>query len=69
MTTRKGRSSQYRVYLLRLWVEGGSEAQPAGRWRFSLESPTSHERRGFGQLEDLCRFLRREIERTEQDET
>ena len=46
----------YLSYLLRLWRVSGE----AGVWRASLESPLTHESRGFGSLEDLFGFLRRQ---------
>ena len=51
MTTRQ---RHYRAYLLRLWqIDDGDMAA----WRASLETPGTGERRGFGSLEELCRWL------------
>lgn len=48
----------YRSYLLRLW-----QAHIDGElvWRASLQSPHTHERRGFANLEALFTFLENEI--------
>mgnify|MGYP001826066178 CR=1 FL=1 len=47
----------YRSYLLRMW-----QAHVDGElvWRASLQSPSSRERRGFTNLEDLFTFLESE---------
>jgi hypothetical protein len=50
----------YVAYLLRLWVEKGSEVI---RWRASLQDPHSDKRLGFAHVEDLFDFLRRETEK------
>jgi hypothetical protein len=57
--TRKdaGRRTDYLSYLLRLWRN--SEERFA--WRASLTSPDTGERVGFASLDDLVRFLRRQI--------
>ena len=44
------------VYLLRIWEERG-EHPPTTLYRYSLEDPHSHDRRGFGDLEHLIAFL------------
>lgn len=45
----------YRAYMLRLWrVE---EAQ-GDLWHASLEDPRTGQRQGFGDLEELMRYLR-----------
>ena len=49
--------SEYRVYLLRLW-RPGRDAE--GGWRASLQEPLSDERIGFGSLDALLAYLRRE---------
>ena len=48
----------YRSYLLRLW-----QAHADGElvWRASLQSPHTHERRGFASLADLFTFLESEV--------
>jgi hypothetical protein len=58
----------YLSYLLRLWRAGeGSELSVddqacAGSWRASLENAQTGERVGFGGVEELCRFLKRQID-------
>ena len=48
----------YRSYLLRLWqADTGGETV----WRASLQSPHTHQRRGFANLADLFTFLENEI--------
>jgi hypothetical protein len=47
----------YHAYLLRLWSDGDSPQQ----WRFSLEDPHTHTRRGFASLDELLAFLQKEI--------
>ncbi len=55
MTERK----RYFSYLLRVWLaEEGSQPQ----WRASLEDPLTGERQGFSSLEDVCRYLKRQIQ-------
>lgn len=49
-------SPEYISYLLRLWRVSGE----VKTWRASLESPFTHESRGFGGLEELFGFLRRQ---------
>lgn len=53
----------YRVYMLRFWLEGNQSADPAPAWRFSLEDPHTGDRFGFADCEDLYAFLDREISR------
>jgi len=43
-----------RVYLLTVWQETGQEA---GIWRFRLEDPHTHWRRGFVNAQDLISIL------------
>jgi hypothetical protein len=52
------RKTDYQSYLLRL-RRVDNAGQPV--WRFSLESPGSHERRVFGSLEELFAFLETQI--------
>jgi hypothetical protein len=52
MTTRQ---RFYRSYLLRMWQVADGEAL---LWRASVEVPGTGERRGFGSLEELCRWIR-----------
>lgn len=49
--------SSYRVYVLRSWQEGRASSRSPGVWRFSLEDPTTRQRRGFADLESLMSFL------------
>lgn len=51
----------YISYLIRLW-----QIRSAGElvWRVSLESPSTGERRGFANLDDLFCFLQRQISPT-----
>jgi len=49
--------SDYQVYLLRLWRECAAENEVEEVWRFTLESPATHHRRGFESLEALAAFL------------
>lgn len=45
-------------YLLRIWRVSEGEAY---RWRALLESPSTGERHGFADLEQLLAYLRAEI--------
>ena len=54
--------ASYRVYLLRSWREGHHPSGALPVWRFSLEDPTTRQRRGFATLEDLMSFLAAEME-------
>lgn len=56
----------YQVYMLRLWRERPDNTNEAGVWRFSLESPATHHRRGFESLEALAAFLSNQMEREPQ---
>jgi hypothetical protein len=53
-----GGRADYLSYLLRLWRTGETED---AAWRASLESPSTGQRWGFGSLEDLHAFLKRQI--------
>jgi hypothetical protein len=60
MDNRLGESEKpgdYYSYLLRLWREGDEEVG----WRASLHDPQTGERMGFGNIDELFRFLRRQI--------
>ncbi len=52
----------YRVFLLRLWKERIAGVESL---RASLEDAQTHERRRFGDLENLFAFLRKQADRTE----
>ena len=55
MTKRRRQQSRYLSYLLRLWqTSDGKETV----WRASLQSPSSEERHGFANLEELMDFLK-----------
>jgi hypothetical protein len=47
----------YQSYLLRMWRTG---SYGGGTWRFLLENPHTGGRHGFGDLDALCAFLRRQ---------
>lgn len=52
----RGEQGDYQSYLLRLWrVNGGQDD-----WQASLESTHTGERRGFGDLEAMLAYLKRE---------
>jgi hypothetical protein len=48
------KSTRYLSYLLRLW-QTDDQGRPV--WRASLESPGTHERLGFANLDELFKFL------------
>ncbi len=48
------KESCYISFLLRLWL-ADDDGHPVGR--ASLESPLTGERKGFSNLDDLCRYL------------
>jgi hypothetical protein len=50
---------RYFSYLLRVWRDD-DEDQAA--WRMSLEAPLTGQRQGFGSLDDLSTFLRRQMD-------
>jgi len=52
-------ASFHRSYILRLWVEGADSDHPILRW--SIEDPTTGQRRGFISLEELMAYLRDEV--------
>lgn len=51
---RRAGGRDYRAFVLRLWRDGGG----AGAWRYSLEDPATHQRRGFADVEALAAYLR-----------
>jgi hypothetical protein len=57
----RDRRPQYHVYLLRLWRESEAGRDDCSPWRFSLESPETHERFGFTSITALAEFLRRAV--------
>jgi hypothetical protein len=48
----------YQVYLLRLWQERPASCESPAVWRYSVEDTRTHQRHGFGNLEDLMEFFR-----------
>jgi len=56
--------SAYRVYVLRSWQEGYTSSGAPAVWRFSLEDPTTRQRRGFADLAALMSFLAAETEKS-----
>jgi len=42
--------AEYQAYILRIWKE-------SGKWRFSIESLGSEQRKGFADIEELFAFL------------
>jgi hypothetical protein len=46
--------ASYRAYMLRLWRVQGEQGP---NWRATLEDAQTGERRGFPDLEALCRYL------------
>ena len=52
-----GKPTNYFSYLLRLWREG----EGGVGWRASLHNPHTGERLGFGSVDDLFRYLLRQI--------
>jgi hypothetical protein len=57
--TMKVNERTYQSYLLRMWRTGSYGDE---EWRFLLENPHTGERHGFGDLDALCVFLRRQID-------
>lgn len=57
---------RYHAYLLRFWEERGQIQDRGVTWRFSLEDPHTHERRGFATLEALIAFLQTSINDNQQ---
>jgi predicted ester cyclase len=47
---------RYHVFVLRAWEERGALDGPAA-WRFSVEAPSTGQRRGFATLEALMAYL------------
>jgi hypothetical protein len=65
MTAHRRRQARYLSYLLRLWQTNDGKKTI---WRASLQSPSSEERHGFANLEELLDFLRTQIEQDEPHE-
>jgi hypothetical protein len=52
----------YRSYVIRCWQEHSVHAtQKIAVWRFSLEDPRTHQRRGFATLEALLLSLQEDL--------
>jgi hypothetical protein len=52
----------YRSYLLRMWQVG----QEPCDWRAMLENPSTGERQGFANLDDLCDWIQEQAQAGEQ---
>jgi hypothetical protein len=63
--TPETQKTTYRVYVLRTWQEGAFSPETPAAWRFSLEDPTTRQRRGFADLESLMSFLAAETDRSQ----
>jgi len=48
---------KYQVYVMRLWREKTRSEETSSGWRFSIENPSTGQRRGFSCLEDMVAFL------------
>lgn len=63
----------YRAYLLRLWCEEPVSRHSPDRWRASLRTVGGDmggdARIGFASLDELCRYLRQEPNRTKHPDT
>ncbi|RLC75590.1 MAG: hypothetical protein DRI61_14630 [Chloroflexi bacterium] len=57
---------RYWAYLLRCWEERGQEPGQGRAWRFSLENVHTGQRAGFVNLEEVCAFLRSQLEGEEE---
>jgi hypothetical protein len=57
ITHRTGKPPGYRAYILRCWAVPAPGADPAARFRCSLEDPRTGERHGFGSMLALLAFL------------
>ena len=53
------------VHLLTMWRERPAQPGQPALWRFSLEDPRTHQRRGFADLEALTAFLRAQMAEAE----
>lgn len=62
-------STYYRTFLFSMWEEVDSRLLGHSIWRFSLLNPTTAQRIGFKNLEELMRFLQQQIERECSDQT
>ena len=49
------------LFVVRIWLEPG-RTPAEGQWRGSVEHMPSGQRRYFAEMEDLARFVRRELE-------
>jgi hypothetical protein len=62
--TSRAAAPGYRSFLLRCWQEPGAGPGGAPAWRFVLVQLDGEEtRKGFARLEELCAYLRGELER------
>jgi hypothetical protein len=51
------RSGGSNVYVMRLWQEQSSPEGSSTGWRFSIENPSTGQRRGFSALAELAAYL------------
>ena len=51
---------RYHSYLLRLWSD---KLNSQLVWRASLESSSTGEKWGFAELDEMCAFLRQQVEK------
>lgn len=58
---RSNQHQRHQSFLLRLWR---TSSVHSSEWCMSLEDAQTHERHGFGQLEELAAFLEATIERS-----
>lgn len=57
MMSQRKEGNGYRTYLLRLWCEQAELPECQSVWRCSLEDTSTHNRRGFGSVEELAAHL------------
>ncbi len=58
-TPKMAERKRYLSFLLRIWLAGDNNPL---QWRSSLENTHTGERLGFASLEDLFRYLKRQIQ-------
>ena len=60
--TGPGKSPSYHIFMLKCWPEHQQSNGFITSWRFSLEDPTTGQRKGFVQLDDLLLSIRKQLQ-------
>lgn len=56
------KAPNYHIFMLKCWPEHQQGNGFTTFWRFSLEDPTTGQRKGFAQLDDLLVSIRQQLQ-------